>query len=409
MKAAAYLAAAALAATASADAQLLNPRDVLTRSIGIERAAPVTSVPVELKADKLFVDAVVNGETRKFIFDTGSPTILSREFADLLKLKTVARNTGVDAHGAAVTMDIAVVESLSVGGVTFHGVPVMIFNFSKLPLGPCFIDGGTIGSEIFPGSSWKIDIESRQITIAAPVAGEAEAEAGPGAALHDFGYPHAPVTEYSISRLADKALFDTGNSEPLTLFRKVFDDPAVQSSIVDGSLRKGRGSEGESAGGRGAVVDLFRFDIAGVRLGNVALPPLQATTRAAPPTLLGAGLLGSYVVTLDYPAGRIRFEPRTFPAPAKLNTGFALGIVGDHAEVTQLFKGSAAATAGLRLGDRVESVNGRSLQSSTDRQRCESAKWLAESFDASRGAAIAVIRDGMRLVIPVADSPAPRR
>ncbi len=395
-----------------AAAPVEDARTVLTRTISIERQQPAASVPLEVRAGKLFLDASVNGQSRSFIFDSGSPTIITRDFADALGLKAVAQNTGVDANGAKLSMDIAVLNSLSFGGVTFRGVPVMIFDFSGLPLGPCFVDGGMIGSEVLPGSSWRIDLENKRLTIAQS-ANAAPISAGATAAqLYDFGYPHAPVVGYSIGSYSDKALFDTGNSEEVTLFRKVFDDPTVQEAIVAGSLREGRGSEGESAGGRGAATDLFRFDLSGLRVDGQSLPDMpaiHATTRGAPPSLLGARLLDSYVVTLDYPGGRILFEPRHPPGRQEAKAGYAIGMVGDNAEVVQLFDGSPAMKTGLRLGDRVLQVGGRALEASTRPATCQSAKWLAETFDSSAPAELVILRDGKRFAVHVpGGNPQPR-
>lgn len=402
----ALTASALLAFATPSSAQQPDLRAVFTAPIGIERAAQVVEIPVTVRAGKLFITAAVNGQTREFIFDTGSPSILAKDFADALGLTPVGQNRGTDAHGAQVRMDVAVTDTIALGDITFSKAPVMVFDYSDLPLGPCLIDGGVIGSEILPGSAWQIDLQRGVLRVAETVSALNGAPTLT-APLHDFGYPHAPIIDYAIGGLSDKALFDTGSAEDLSLFTKVFEDRGVQNAITRGSLRKGRGSEGESAGGRGETVDLNRFELSGLRIGGASPGAVDATTRSAPPTLVGAGLLDSYIVTLDFPGKRFLLEERTQKSLAGASAGFSIAFVGDEAQVVQLFEQSAAARAGLQLGDRVLSAHGRSLATSPDNDRCTSARWLIETFQPSAAGEIIVQRNGQPVALSVQATPAP--
>lgn len=395
---AAGLAAAVL--STSARAQDADLRAIVSAPIDIERAEETTSIPVEIRMDKLFIDASINGETREFIFDTGSPTLITREFADALGLVTLAQNTGVDAHGTPVTMDIAVAETLTLGGVTFTDVPVLIFDPSTLELGPCVFDGGVIGSEIFPGSVWRIDTESRTLTIA----GSSAADVRPAvrAAISDFGYPHAPIIDYRIGDLADRALFDTGSAEAVTLFAQVADARPVRRHVDAASLREGRGIEGISAGGASEIGELLRFTLEEFELGGVNLGPLHGTVRQAPPTLAGAGLLSRYVVTLDYVNGEFGLTPRSAPEPRTPHAGYAIGYENGEARVAQLFEHSPAAEAGLELGDHVVTIDGRSTRIGEDNPLCSAALWLADGVDLAAARTLEVERGGetLRIELP---------
>ena len=150
----------------AAAAQAGPVQQAFAEPVRIERAEAVTRVPAEWRMNKLFIEATVQGETREFIFDTGSPTMISRTLADTLELEPIGQNVGVDANGNQVTMDVAVVETLSLGGTTFHDVPVLIFDFSPLAMARCLVDGGIIGSEILPGSAWRIDAGAGEVALA---------------------------------------------------------------------------------------------------------------------------------------------------------------------------------------------------------------------------------------------------
>ena len=375
---------------------------LLSAPLNIERADPVTTIDLETRGGKLFINAVANGEAGEFILDSGSPTILSRDFADALGLEIVAQNTGRDANGTAVTMDFAILRTLQIGTAVFHDIPVLIHDFSNLDMGACLVGPGILGSELFPGSVWRIDTQAAQLSIAAHLTDLPGLDPVISARLYDFGYPHAPIIDYSVGDVSDKALFDTGSSAEVALFSQVAQAPSVRQGGQADSLATGTGYEGESAGGRGEVTTLTRFTLSDFRLDGGDLGPVRATVRGVPPTLVGAGILASHVVTLDYPGEQFVVQARHPSAPAHVEAGYSLALVGDDIRVVQLFDHSAAARAGLRLGDRVTELTGRSLIVSEDNPKCAVANWLFASFDAAEAAELVILRDGAtsRLSIP---------
>ncbi len=385
----------AMAAPVSAQ-QGEDVRALMAAPIAIEREQPVEVIPLTLRMGKLELAATLEGSESRFIFDTGSPSMVSRRLAEELGLQIIGANTGTDANGRAVTTGIAVVERLQIGGTTFRQVPVLVFDFTQVDPRGCLFDGGVIGSEIFPGSAWQIDTETMELRIAEDAAslgvdgGEAIV-----ATLEDFGYPHAPVFSYSLGTLQDRGLFDTGSSDVLTLFREVLGNEDVAAAVRDGSMRQGRGSEGTSAGGAGEETDLARFEIAGFALGDSDLGTLAATTRGVPPTLLGLGMLDTFRATLDYPGGRLVLTPRETAAITPAHPGFALGETADGVRVMQLFAGSPAAEAVLQLGDEVVAIDGRELVA--DPASCDTMRWLVEERPAAHARTITVRRGTERV------------
>ncbi|WP_417489476.1 aspartyl protease family protein [Maricaulis sp.] len=368
----------------------------------IDRAEPVTAIPLELRGGKLFIDAAANGATGEFILDTGSPTILSREFADTLGLEIVAQNTGRDANGTEVTMDFAILDTLQIGTVVFHDIPVLIHDFSSLDMGACIVGPGILGSELFPGSVWRVDTEAGQLSVAASLAALPALDPVVSARLYDFGYPHAPIVDYAVGDVSDKALFDTGSSAEVALFAPVAEAMSVQGVISAGSAVTGTGYEGESAGGLGEATTLTRFTLSEFRFDRESLGAVRAATRSVPPTLVGAGILASHIVTLDYPDGQFLLSNRDNAAPGTAEAGYGLAFIGEDVRVVRLFDDTPAARAGVRLGDQVTAISGRSLIVSEGNSKCTVANWLFASFDPATAAELEILRDGVssRISIP---------
>ena len=386
---------AAIASASTAPAQM-SPEAVaaLQEPVAVERTNDVETIPLIPHMGKFAIRAAMNGIERGFIFDTGSPTLISRKLADELELTVIGSNTGRDANGRPVTTDIAVVEQLTIGGLTFSNVPVLITDFKPSDPDGCFFDGGVIGSEIFPGSVWHIDGEAQTLQIAGDIdhiPGVEDTAANAVTPLYASSYPYAPVFDYAFGAFEDRALFDTGNSDTIVLFDRVSQDKRMQGAIVSGSLRQGRGSHGFSGAGLGAESDLVRFEVEDLEVGS-QLPRLSATTRNAPPSLIGLGILDRYDVTLDYPGQRMVLSERAFPAPPAEHPGYAIMVLEGAARVVQIFEDSPAQRAGLQLGDEVVAIDGRSL---LDRQEpCSVTRWLVEERPTYSADTVTVIRNG---------------
>lgn len=379
---------------------------ILERPIVVERGENVTTVPLTPHMGKLSIEAVVDGRERRFLFDTGSPSMISRDLANELELEILGTNTGRDANGRELTTDIALVDRLEIGTATFRSVPVLIADFSVSDPNGCFFEGGVIGSEIFPGNVVHIDPESRTLRIAANVGDlGAPVPAAPAvsARLHAFGYPHPPVFDYAVGGFEDRGLFDTGHSGTVVLFERVAQDPRVWRAMVPGTVRRGRGSHGVSAAGLGPETDLLRFEIEGLRLGETRLERRRGTIRGAPPSLIGLGILRTHAVTLDYSEARLLLHPRSSPEPAPTPPGYGLMASAEGVKVVQLFTDSAAQRAGLRLGDQVVKIGDRELPLAD--ATCATNRWLIEASPTQSAGRITVLRKGKRRTIDLAGSP----
>ncbi len=129
---------------------------------------------------------------------------------------------------------------------------------------------------------------------------------------------------------------------------------------------------------------------------------MRATTRVAPPSLIGRGLLATHVVTLDYPGERLVLEPRDTPAPLPPEIGYSLAIAGGAVRVLQLYEATPAARADLELGDEVVAVGEHRLPAIDPETICTTMRWLAEHAAPQRLSELTVRRGGRELTLAIA-------
>lgn len=155
-------------------------------------------LPLEVLATKLFVEIEIGGAPRRFVFDTGSPSMMSADLAAELELEAIDKRQGRDAHGAIVETNI-VQSDLTIGGTTFHKVPVFVADFPKTA--QCLFDG-VLGSEVLPLCAWQIDLPASVLRCNSRLTKLGYLEKAKKQPLYDFGYPHAPILDV---RFGDKA------------------------------------------------------------------------------------------------------------------------------------------------------------------------------------------------------------
>jgi hypothetical protein len=318
-------------------------------------------LPLEVLAGKLFVEMEVGGTPRRFVFDTGSPSMLSADLAAELKLEVVDRRQGRDAHGAIVETDIAQLD-MTLGGVTFHKVPVFVAEFPKTAR--CLFDG-VLGSEMLPLCAWQIDLADAELRCSTDLAELAHIDKASTQKLYDFGYPHTPIMDVRFARKAvSKAMFDTGSSELFSI-SAADHSGAERNGGVAGTV-KGTGSPGGSLGGVAPVGEQRLIELKALSVGEMQLGSVMAPLRALSPSLIGSELLEYFVVTLDSRSSTAYFE-RYRPEPvARSSFGFGLDFEGPKPRISLVWEDSPAATAGMQIGQVVATINGEAASTSCD-------------------------------------------
>ena len=320
-------------------------------------------LPLEVLSTKLYVEVVLGGKPRRFVFDTGSPSMITSALAAELGLDVVDRRMGKDSHGAIIESEI-VQADMTLGGVTFHKVPMFAADFSAAKTAQCLIGDGVLGSEILPLCAWQIDLPQSVLRCDSKLKNLDHVKTAIQLRLHDFGYPHAPFLDVAFAKNAkSKAMFDTGSPGYLTISPPDFEGAKRAGGISE--IVSGRGSLGGSLGGQAPNGDQVRAGLKSFSVGDVELDGVVATVRESPPSLVGASILEHFVVTLDARSGAAYLDKYREGPFVRPSFGFSLSYEPD-VSVSLVWDNSPAAKAGLRVGQRLTAINGIEVASSCD-------------------------------------------
>ena len=344
--------AVALFATLTASAANEVPRWI-TEGPYLEKDTVSLELPLEVLGNMLLLEVEVNGEPHRFLFDTGSPSMINRELATKLGLEVIDRRQGRDGTGAVIETSV-VQADFTLDGVTFHKVPVFVADFPKPP--SCLFDG-VLGSEVLPLCTWQVDLPDGVLRCESDIARLEHVSADDRETLHSYGYPHTPFFDIEFAPNArSKAMFDTGSQEYFTLSPPDFEG-ARRNDAVEGTT-EGEGSIGGSIGGAAPAGKQLRARLASLSIGEHDLGRITAPLRTSPPSLIGTALLEHFVVTLDAKNSAAWFDRYNNEPPAQDSYGFGLGF-DEKVRVSLVWEDSPAADAGIAVGDQIKTINGQ--------------------------------------------------
>jgi hypothetical protein len=320
-----------------------------------------TSVPFELINNHIYVQVKLNGKGPfRLLCDTGGANIVTPELAAELGLKAQGALQGRGVGEQSEDVGLASVDSLQLGDATVDKQLFAVF-----PMGPFgkvegISFGGLVGYEIFKRFVVKVDYESSQLTLTLPDAFQYQ---GKGSVVAFRFNEHIPQVDGEIDGVPGRFDLDTGSRASLDLL-----GPFVEKNgLVAKYAPKLEGVTGWGVGGA-ARAAISRAKV--LKLGGVAVesPVVELTLQKkgafTDPYVagnVGAGVLKRFNVTFDYSRQQVIFEPNAnFAKPDVFDrAGLWMNEADGTFEVKDVFAGSPAAEAGVKVGDQIVAVDGR--------------------------------------------------
>ena len=337
-----------------------------------ESTLPQT-LPFRYVAGHVLIDALPGDSTERlnFILDSGAPTTYSDDVADAHGGEAVGQIKEEAIDGSVLDVPIIPVETLSLGGAEFHDAAgTKGFLEPDNPLS-CLSDNGLIGASLMKNAVWQLDYEAQEVTIAPTLDGLDHID---GAIALDFTYA-SPASPSPLVRFGGGDgelvfLLDTGSDGDLTV------NPADVEAIGVTVDQDGPAIETIAAGAAGtydaaltyAGIDL---DIGGATVAEYPIATVESLAEGQ--GNIGNAFLDDFVLTIDWPGGKVYLDPvsadgsiPTPTEPAAVNVGWD----GEDMTVGSIARGSPPAEAGLELGETVVAIDETDVGAATRDDFC---------------------------------------
>lgn len=123
------------------------------------------TLPFEIEKGWIIIPVEINNKNYNFLFDTGTPTLVSKELAESLNLKVIDSVSTFDVFNKTQTNQYTRIESIKIGKIDFVETVALINDFNSIPIWSSLNIDGFIGASLMQHAVWDIDFNKKQITI----------------------------------------------------------------------------------------------------------------------------------------------------------------------------------------------------------------------------------------------------
>lgn len=375
---------------ADAPAMAFAPPAPPRRDFAFQGGQKATTVPFKLINNHMYIEVKLNGRPYELLFDTGGSNVMTPTVARELGLKLEGAVQGRGAGEASQDVSFTTVDRMEIGGVTlekqsFASIPLESFsNIEGKPI------TGIFGYEVFKRFVVRTDYERNEVTLIDP---EGFAYRGPGQRVKFELKETIPIVTGDIDGVPGTFQLDTGSRSTLDLMAPF----VAKNNLIARYSPKLQGVNGWGVGGpaKSWIVRGKRFTFGGVSVEAPVLAFSQAKSGALAEAYtagnVGAGVLKKFNIVWDYSRHEIFFERNShYNEPDVFNrAGLWANLGGGGFEVVDVYAGSPAAEAGLKVGDRIVAVDGKQAQRELSlpdfRQRMKEAVGTKLTLDVVRG------------------------
>jgi hypothetical protein len=335
-------------------------------------------MPISTKTGHIVLKPVINGETRNFILDSVTPTIISTELSEELKSPIKSSIKAEDANGNFEEILFTEIDHISLNGLEFIGIGSGISSMNNLiETSTCARDqdrpiiDGLLGCNLMEHCIWDLDFKKDTLTIVSSI----EKLDIPESAIRIPFYKSrqgSPLIDLNLNAYeVDWVTIDLGFAGRMSIsehsyrkFKKKGNNPEELVSYSE---------FGSSLFGQ-PIIDTSRL----ILVQSVSMEELRDSNlfiRVVPNDFEAIGLdfFLNYRTIIDYPNKELLLIPYLYPLDTisrKPNMGFHFKYVEQKLWVAGLDLGSEAEKSGLRIGDQILEMNGIDCTHLTQEEYC---------------------------------------
>lgn len=321
-----------------------------------------TEVAYTQLKNKIIIPVKIQGQTYRFLFDTGAPNLISHSLKDRIETKTLEKIQVKDANDNRRPLHVVVIPLLDIGGVGFKNSPAIVNDANSSFLFDCLNIDGIIGSNLVRNSIVQIDSSKKHfiLTDQAQKLNLQDLEYLDMALNSNQSSPYIWIGLKGSGKASEQVLLDTGAEGLYDLsvnsFKKL-NELQVFNHIDSAQGYKGVGLFGVSEPSSHYRVQLSSIDFLGAEFENVI-----SISTAAVTSRIGADLFSYGKATLNFKQKKFYFEgfekrvdlqEEVWPfSPTIKNGEVVVGIVWDDELSTR-----------LKFGTRIIKINDLEINS----------------------------------------------
>ncbi|NEN24455.1 clan AA aspartic protease [Cryomorpha ignava] len=247
--------------------------------------------------DLIFLPVEIQGETYRFLFDTGAPNVISKELRDKLAIKSKGKGKVGDSQGNSDKLGVVKLDTVSIGGVYFYDTSAIVADLNRAVEIQCLKIDGIIGANLMKFAYWKIDSKKRVLTLSSNLDTLKQSLVNPHILQFKAKKTFTPVVSLWLNdSLVENITYDTGSGGYISLGKSI--ELKTEDFIAEFS---GYGSTGLF----GSKLDTIRYGRISVGLDSLKQIGIAEYSQSNYKKLLGMEYLEQFVQILDWDKNQI--------------------------------------------------------------------------------------------------------
>lgn len=305
---------------------------------------------------KIIIPVIIEGETYRFLLDTGAPNLITSNLKNIIVHKEGNSLNVKDANSNRNSMEVVNIPSLTLGNIKFNNQTALVFPSDKNLIFDCFQVDGFIGSNLLRNSVIKFQLKEKKVIITNDIK-KINPNKQYKSELKITGAQSSPYIDIKIKgnkNATENLLFDTGMDGFYDLSINHYKFFEEQNALTSHS--KGSGSIGMSLFGNAKANEQYRLKIPEIHFKNTVFKNVVTETSDDNNSKIGIKLLEHGNVTIDFKHKDFYFEPfeNEIDLDEKL-LGFSPTIIDNKVVVGMVWDETLEDK--LQFGDEILSVN----------------------------------------------------
>lgn len=332
-------------------------------------------VNVELKHGLIIIPVILNGETYRFLFDSGAPFSISDKLQNRYQFKTISKGHIVDTDKNRAKVNYVQVDTILIQNIPFVNQTAFVLNFESNPFINCMELDGIIGSNLIRFCNWKIEYQDAEITLFKSAANDMPDK---GISIPFFtDQQYNVLVNMKVGETVIKNLtIDYGSNGSLSLPKHIFKTLKQNGEIGDTFIEKGYAESGII--GKPIQVNQEITYIDTVIFGELLID--QVKVKSSGSGLIGSKILSRYNITIDWNNRNLVFYEVDSADNDHKTFGLRIGYADDKKLYVQsIIEDSPAAEAGVQPNMQVLKID--SIDFTSNFNFCDYVDYLTATPD----------------------------
>ena len=327
------------------------------------------TIPFEYVRNTIIVKVKIDGQKKRFIFDTGATSCISDKIQERMNNTVLDTTFLTDFSGIQKQLFIVNVKELTMGRLSFENLPSAVINTESTGFVNCLDYDGIIGSNLLINCIVHIDADKKYIILTDDINKLKLVSAYQSSLI--FDHQNSPYVQLSLNdKIKFNALFDSGAGDFITISNEIY--RKIIKNNLGKVLNEGYGIGAIGAFGIEKATHKKRITCRNVKFGNAKIINFIAEVSNNTQSIIGMELADYGTITIDYINKQFYFVAKQQSQQYKhqKTLGFSFQPEPNYYSVGTVWTGTKAEKIGLKNGFQILKLDSLDISKRTLQLDC---------------------------------------